>query len=102
MRKYADSKNDILWRQYRLMYDFSEINKWKTEKRDDQGRLTYSEITLDVEYTDTYKINYTYEDGIIKKVVKLKTKGEGEEGPFTSDWNYTLTEQYLRTDNEIQ
>ena len=102
MRKYADSKNDILWRQYRLMYDFSEINKWKTEKRDDQGRLTYSEITLDVEYTDTYKINYTYEDGIIKKVVKLKTKGEGEEGPFTSDWNYTLTEKYLRTDNEIQ
>ena len=97
MREYAESKNDILCRQFGPIYDFSVIDKWKTEKRDEQGRLTYSEITIANDLTDDYKINYSFEDGIVKKAVKLHQQGEFEEEEISSDWKYTITEKYLRT-----
>ena len=40
MRQYADTKNDILWRQYGTLYDFSGIEKWTKMERDNQGRPT--------------------------------------------------------------
>ena len=97
MREYAESKNDILCRQFGPIYDFSVIDKWKTEKRDEQGHLTYSEITIANDLTDDYKINYSFEDGIVKKAVKLHQQGEFEEEEISSDWKYTITEKYLRT-----
>ena len=100
MRKYAESKNDILWRQYGVMYDFNCIDKWKTEKRDDQGRLTYSEFVEESELTNTYKINYSYGDDFVKKAVKLKEKGEFEGDEINMDYKFTITEKYLHTDNE--
>ncbi|MBR4264821.1 MAG: hypothetical protein IKQ46_02065 [Bacteroidales bacterium] len=100
MRKYAESKNDILCRQFGPMYDFSGIDKWKTEKRDDQNRLTYSDATIENDMTDTYKINYSYGDDFVKKTVKLHQKGEFEGDEVSSDWKYTIKEQYLHTDIE--
>ncbi|MBQ3689518.1 MAG: hypothetical protein II937_06590 [Bacteroidales bacterium] len=100
MRKYAESQNDILYRQFGPRYDFSDIDKWTKEKRDDQGRLTYSEIVVINELTDTYKITYSYGEDFVKKSVKLNQKGEFEGDEINSDWKYNLTEQYLHTDIE--
>ena len=100
MREYANSQNDILYRQFGPRYDFSDIDKWTKEKRDEQGRLTYSEIVVINELTDTYKITYSYGEDFVKKSVKLNQKGEFEGDEINSDWKYNLTEQYLHTDIE--
>ena len=63
-------------------------------KRDDQGRLTYSEYTIEDELTNKYKINYTYGDGVITKKVTLNQTGEFEGDMVNRTVKYTITERY--------
>ena len=94
MRDYADNIESNLVRSYYPMYDFSFVEKWEKEKRDDQGRLTYSEYTIEDELTNKYKINYTYGDGVITKKVTLNRTGEFEGDRVNRTVKYTITERY--------
>ena len=99
MRKYADSKNDILCREFGRIYDFSEI-KWDKQQRDNDGRLISSEFkqTSGQEY-DSYKIKYTNKlDQTIMKITHKYRQEEEEGGFFENEFSYTLTQTYLRTD----
>jgi len=102
MRKYADSKNDILERQYGRLYDFSDVKKWDNEKRDDKGRLTYSEYSEEYDLTTKYKIDYSYGGDFVKEYINLHESGEFEGESIDNEWNYTQTEKYLRTDKESE
>ena len=99
MRKYADSKNDILCREFGRIYDFSEI-KWDKQQRDNDGRLISSEFkqTSGQEY-DSYKIKYTNKlDQTIMKITRKFRQEEEEGGFFENEFSYTLTQKYLNTD----
>lgn len=101
MRAYADSKNDILVRQFAWLYDFSTIKEWDKEKKDKEGILIYSEL---VDYSnegdESYKINYSYGycgDYSTKNIVNTShTEYEGE--VYENERNYIITETYLHTD----
>lgn len=96
MRKYADSKNDILVRGFAFTYDFSVFKKWDKEKRDEQGRLVHSELkdTRGEEFDD-YKIDYTYGEDFVKEKVKHKRRVLVEEEMDESTWNRRITVKYL-------
>ena len=98
MRKYADTKNDILCREFGRVYDFSEI-KWDKQEYDIFGNIESSEFkeTIGEEY-DSYKIKYTKQaDQTIMKITR-KFRQEGEEDLYEGEQSYTLTQNYLRTD----
>ena len=94
MRKYADNFESNTCRQYYPVYEFTFVEKWEKEKRDDQGRLTYSEYTIDDDLTNKYKINYTYGDGVVTKKVTLQRTGEFEGDEVNMTNKYTITEKY--------
>ena len=94
MRKYADNYESNTCRQYYPKYEFSFVDKWEKEKRDDQGRLTYSEYTIEDDLTNKYKINYTYGDGVVTKKVTLNRTGEFEGDRVNMTDKYTITEKY--------
>lgn len=98
MREYADTKNDILCREFGRIYDFSQI-KWDKEQRDIDGHLIFSEFkeTIGEEY-DSYKIKYTNEPFQTIMKVTRKFRQEGEEDLYEGESSYTLTQTYLRTD----
>ncbi|MDD6001858.1 MAG: hypothetical protein PUC50_06675 [Bacteroidales bacterium] len=98
MREYADTKNDILCREFGRIYDFSQI-KWDKEQRDINGHLISSEFkeTIGEEY-DSYKIKYTNEPFQTIMKVTRKFRQEGEEELYEGESSYTLTQTYLRTD----
>lgn len=101
MRAYAESKNDILERQFGRLYDFSCIKKWDKEKKDKQGRPTYSENTDDYgdEY-ESYKVNYSYGDDYTKLSVNFKKRAMFDEEMYDSEWDYIIFENYLHTDTK--
>lgn len=97
MRNYSDNLESNLVRSYYPKYEFSFVEKWEKEKRDDQGRLTYSEYTIEDDLTDRYQINYTYGDGIVTKKVTLNRTAETAEfegDRVNSTDKYTITERY--------
>ena len=99
MREYADTKNDILERQFGIVYDFNYI-KWDNVQKDGQGRLTYSEYKENRggdEYLE-YKIKYSYGDDYVKKIINKKECVLVEEYLESTDFNYNQTAKYLRTD----
>ena len=101
MRAYADSKNDILVRQFAWMYDFSAIKEWGKELKDKEGVLIYSEfVDYNGDGDESYKINYSYGhcgDYTTKNIVNIShTEIEGE--TYENERNYVLTETYLHTD----
>ncbi len=101
MRAYAESKDDILERQFGRMYDFSGIKKWDNEKKDNLGFLTYSEIQegYDEEY-EIYKINYSYLTEYTKLSINLKKRTIYDEEIYDSEWDYVVYEKYLHTDTD--
>jgi hypothetical protein len=101
MRAYAESKNDILERQFGRLYDFSCIKRWDKETKDKQGRPTYSESTDDYgdEY-ENYKVKYSYGDDYTKMSVNLKKRTMFEEEMDENEWNYIIFENYLHTDTK--
>ncbi|MBO4615161.1 MAG: hypothetical protein J5709_08595 [Bacteroidales bacterium] len=101
MRAYAESKNDILERQFGRMYDFRSIKKWDKEKKDKQGRPTYSERNDDYgdEY-EKYKVNYSYGDDYIKLSVNFKKRAMFDEEMYESEDDYIIFENYLHTDTK--
>ncbi|MBO7597312.1 MAG: hypothetical protein J6T70_09745 [Bacteroidales bacterium] len=94
MRNYSDNIESNLVRSYYPKYEFSFVEKWEKEKRDDQGRLTYSEYTIEDELTNKYKINYTYGDGVVTKKVTINQTGEFEGERVNRTDKYTITERY--------
>lgn len=101
MRAYAGSKNDILERQFGRMYDFSGIKKWDKEKKDKQGRPTYSETKegYEDEY-EIYKVNYSYGDDYTKLSVNFKKRAMFDEEMYESEYDYVVYEKYLHTDTD--
>ena len=104
MRQYADTKSDILERQFGIMYDFSGIKKWDKENRDGSGRLTYSEYKNefgDGEY-EHYKIKYTYGEDFVRRNFTKKQRVEFEGDVDESEYNYVQVEKYLRTNEQLE
>jgi len=101
MRTYAESKNDILERQFGRLYDFSCIKRWDKETKDKQGRPTYSESTDDYgdEY-ESYKVNYSYGDDYTKLSINLQKRTIFDEEIYESEYDYVVYEKYLHTDTD--
>lgn len=101
MRAYAESKNDILERQFGRLYDFSSIKKWDKEKKDNLGFLTYSEIKegYDEEY-EIYKISYSYLTDYTKLSINLQKRTIFDEEIYESEYDYVVYEKYLHTDTD--
>ena len=99
MRQYAESKNDILERQFGRLYDFSCIKKWDKEKKDKLGRIIYQESNNDYgdEY-ENYHLNYSYIYDYTQIFVNLKKRTMFDEEMYESEWDYIITEKYLHTD----
>lgn len=95
MRQYADSKNDILERQFGRQYEFSSY-EWDKQKNDAQGRPTYTEIKQnfgDDEYSQ-YKVSYTYGKDYVKKRVNLKQRRDFGGDVDDMEYDYIITEKY--------
>lgn len=104
MRAYADSKNDILVREFAWMYDFDSIKKWNKEKRDKKNKLLiYSEfVDYSGEGESIYKINYSYAiDHNTKSVICIQ-RGEFDGEEYENERNYTITEKYLSSDVDLR
>lgn len=101
MRAYAESKDDILERQFGRLYDFSYIKKWDNEKKDKTGRLTYTEIKegYDEEY-EIYKISYSYLTDYTKLSINLQKRTIFDEEIYESEYDYVVYEKYLHTDTD--
>lgn len=95
MRQYADSKNDILERQFGRQYEFDGY-KWDKQTNDAQGRPTYTEAKneySDGEYSN-YTIRYTYGKGFTEKAVNLKQRRDFGGDVDDMEYNYIITEKY--------
>ena len=101
MRAYAESKDDILERQFGRLYDFSCIKKWDKEKKDNLGFLTYTEIKegYDEEY-EIYKISYSYLTDYTKLSINLQKRTIFDEEIYESEYDYVVYEKYLHTDTD--
>ena len=101
MRAYAESKSDMLERQFGRMYDFSGIKKWDKEKKDNLGLLTYSETKegYDEEY-EIYKINYSYLIDYTKLSINLQKRTIYDGEIYESEYDYVVYEKYLHTDTD--
>ncbi|MBQ3832224.1 MAG: hypothetical protein II815_03520 [Bacteroidales bacterium] len=99
MRAYAESKNDILERQFGRLYDFSTV-KWDKEEKDEKlGLPIYSELENDYgdEY-ESYILAYSYTpDDYTKKIVFHKKRTEFDGDIYETENNYIITEKYLHT-----
>ncbi|MBO7652625.1 MAG: hypothetical protein J6S84_07945 [Bacteroidales bacterium] len=100
MRTYAESKNDILERQFGRLYDFSTI-KWDKEEKDEKlGLPIYSEFENDYgdEY-ESYILAYSYLPGdYSQKIVFHKKRAEFDGDIYENESKYIITEKYLNTD----
>ncbi len=100
MRAYADSKNDILVREFAWMYDFDSIKKWNKEKN---KLLIYSEfVDYSGEGVSTYKINYSYAIDHNTKSINCIQRGEFDGEEYENERNYTITEKYLSSDVDLR
>lgn len=99
MRTYAESKNDILERQFGRLYDFSTV-KWDKEEKDEKlGLPIYSELENDYgdEY-ESYILAYSYSpDDYTKKIVFHKKRTEFDGDIYENESKYIITEKYLHT-----
>ena len=99
MRAYAESKNDILERQFGRLYDFSTV-KWDKEKKDEKlGLPIYSELENDYgdEY-ESYILAYSYlPDDYTQKIVFHKKHAEFDGDIYENESKYIITEKYLST-----
>ncbi len=99
MRTYAESKNDILERQFGRLYDFSTV-KWDKEEKDEKlGLPIYSELENDYgdEY-ESYILAYSYTpDDYTKKIVFHKKRTEFDGDIYENESKYIITEKYLHT-----
>lgn len=104
MRAYADSKNDILVREFAWMYDFDSIKKWNKEKRDKKNKLLiYSEfVDYSGEGESTYKITYSYAIDSNTKFINCIQRGEFDGEEYEYERNYTITVTYLSTDEDLR
>jgi len=101
MRAYADSKNDILVRQFAWTYDFSAV-KWDKEVKDEKlGLPIYSELENDYgdEY-ESYILVYSYIaiGDYTKEIIFNKKRTEIEGDIYENERKYIITETYLHTD----
>ena len=104
MRHYADTKTDILERQFGIMYDFSVVEKWNKQERDNSGRVTYAEYKNafgEGEY-ELYKIKYTYGEDFVKRTFNKKQRVEFEGDFDENEYDYVQVEKYLHTDSEVK
>lgn len=104
MRAYADSKNDILVREFAWMYEFDSIKKWNKEKRDKKNNLLiYSEfVDYSGEGESTYKINYSYAIDHGTKSINCIQRGEFDGEEYEYERNYIITETYLSSDEDLR
>jgi hypothetical protein len=102
IRTYAESKNDILERQFGRLYDFSTV-KWDKEEKDEKlGLPIYSELENDYgdEY-ESYILAYSYLPGdYSQKIVFHKKRTEFDGDIYENESKYIITEKYLHTNTD--